>query len=534
MKGGKMKIRINKKKLITCVIAFLIILNMVACSTMSIFAASLPTDNSMTAGKLIDMCLTRSGKVVNSDMREDIVNQVRNVLNGTATSYKQYLEDNGLQNTTENFKAYLESDAYASLAIRFVGLPLELGSFISWILTGETTLDQLGTDIEDVLTEEDENGNITVPSETVNIINQAFNNIKGEYSQDWTYLDVKPYSELPSALFENVNAYNNAIAYIKSSEYPTLIHTERNNESFSIYFGNNTEPIMYVVEKGANYGNYYYSQYGVNWIGYQSDWTENNRYYQTPASISQFVVTDSETFNEVALPTHGIFYGNYVSVPYTHGTDSGYTQLSVRSYYRIYGKEAGQMIVYHSLQAMKDYSLGNVPYYLTNRQYSDSVDNSFNVSGEYIQNNGGTFAYEQIREQINNSNVTNDSSVSNIVNDYSQTIINNYNYSSGSGDGSNGDDDSGGNSILDGLGSIISAITDIIGFLLGVIGDVIGLVGDLFTTVFEGIKAIGSILGGFSSLLGEIFVFIPQELISFLVLAVESSVGIAIWKKFSK
>lgn len=485
----------------------------------------------MTAEKLIDMCLTRSGKVVNSDMREDITNQVRNVLNGTATSYKQYLEDNGLQNTTENFRAYLESDAYASLAIRFVGLPLELGSFISWITTGETTLDQLGTDIEDVLTEEDESGNISVPSETVNIINQAFNNVKGDYTSGWKYIDTKPSSDIPTSFFGNANTRNAVIDYINSSEYPVYVFAVVNAYSTqynTLYFSDNSESTYMVIEKGSNFTDGHFpglKNGGLRFQAYNQSWENDFKAYMVRYDASQFSMTEEDLIDVQSNSAFGSTYEAY----YYKSSDPMTVPYCV---WGIYSKNGDKTIVYDNLQAIKDYSVGNTPYYLTNRQYSDSVDNSFNVSGEYIQNSGGTFAYEQIREQINNSNVTNDNSVSNIVNDFSQTIINNYNYSSGSGDGDNGD--SGGNGILNGLGSVVEGLAEILGFLLKAIGEILGLIGNLFNTLLEGIKALGGIFAGFSGLLGELFPFIPTELMTFVTISIEAVIAIAVWKFFKK
>lgn len=521
-----MKIKINKKKLIAFVLMVSLMICLVSCHAMPIQAASLPS-SPVTSGKLVDMCLTRSGKVVNSDIREDVLTQTRNVLNDTATSYWQWLKDNGLSNTTENFTAYLESDAYASLPFRLSKYPLELASFIEWLINGETLLDVLGTDINEVLVETDDSGNVSVPSETVNIINQCFENVKSGYTLGYIYIDVIASSEMNTGWFEDQASYVNTKAYVDGSENPTIFFGTSNNGPMYLEFIDNSKGLFPVLVKSGEL--YTMHLYNSEWI------REERASYTWEWGKGQLSIKDQETFEENCIDLI-----NQASET-TRQWRLGRLSLTVNwnlgkwSTLWVYGKQSGQMKVFDSLQSVKEYCTGYTPYYVTNRQYSDSVDNSFNVSGEYIQNNGGTFSYEQIREQINNSSVTNDSSVSNIVNDYSQTIINNYNYSSG-GSGDNGGDDTGdsGNSILDGLGSIISAITDIIGFLLGVVGDVLSLLTTALTTVFDLLKGFGSVFASFSGLLGELFTFIPSEFIELLTASMSVMVILAVWKKFTK
>lgn len=482
--------------------------------------------------KLVDMCLTRSGKVVNEDIRDSVTTQVRNVLNDTATSYWQWLEDNGKSNTTENFREYLNSDAFATLPIRLTKFPLELASFIEWMTSGETLLDKLGTDIEDVLTETDTSGNISVPSETVYMINECFNGLQDSYSVGWRYEEVHAVSELPSHVFGTPQAYENAKLYISSSEYPVSFHIEKHRQdSYSLYFTSNNADYYYVLSKTENYGSYMdMTDYGYTWQIYDGLWNEYDRSYQVQVNTSQFALTSKDDFEEMANAGYGL-YGGYISLPYyEYGENEELAKKNEYSLYAFYGKASGKIKVYYSLDDVKKYYAGNTPYYMTNRQYSDSVDNSFNVSGEYLQNNGGNFSYEQIREQINNSNATTDNSVSNIVNDYSQTIINNYYGSGGSSGDNEGDNGGSEGSILDGISSLLGGVKDIVGFLLSVIGDILGLIAEVFNTIFEAIKAVGSVFLGFTGLLAELFPFIPEDLINFLTLAVEATVGIAIWR----
>lgn len=495
----------------------------------------------VTSLKLIDMCLTRSGKVVNSDIRDDVLIQTRNVLNDTAQSYWQWCSDNGKQKSVETFREYLESDAYASLPFRLSKYPLNLASFINWIITGETLLDVLGTDVNDVLIEYDDNGNATVPSESVNIINQSFDKVKGNYASGYFYKEVKPYTELPVKYFGTPQAWENAKAYIASSDNPTLVLFHANKKPLSrdgcdkILFGDNTLSTYLIAEKTAKFGQFWNGDNGYKLKQYDEKWVETFKFATVQYGASQVSFTDSASYLEVAQETTAITDKTYYTGYYVYNPNQVDAQLNYAWWdWEIYGKEYSQVMIYESLEAIKQYSCGQQPYYLTNRQYQDSVDNSFNVSGEYIHNDGGTFAYEQIREQINNSSVTNDNSANSIINDYSQTIINNYNYSSGgSGEGGEGDNEDG-NGILDGIASVLDGLTEIVGFLLQAIGSILSLIADLFNTILDAIKAVGGIFAGFTGLLADIFPFIPSELVTFVTLAIEATVAITVWKQFKK
>lgn len=531
---GEIKVNIQKA-FVMKVLAYITVAS-IMCSTLfaipklEVHASSISMSG-LTTEKLVDMCLTRSGKVANADIREDIEDQLRNILNGTATSYKEWLETNGLPNTTENFRTYLESDAYASLPMRFVKLPLELSSFIQWITTGSTWLDELGTDVDDILTETDSSGNITVPNETVYMINECFNGLQDSYSVGWRYEEVHAVSELPSHVFGTPQAYENAKLYISSSEYPVSFHIEKHRQdSYSLYFTSNNADYYYVLSKTENYGSYMdMTDYGYTWQIYDELWNEYDRSYQVQVNTSQFALTSKDDFEEMANAGYGL-YGGYISLPYyEYGENEDLTKKNEYSVYAFYGKTSGKIKVYDSLDDVKKYYAGNTPYYLTNRQYSDSEDNSFNVSGEYLQNNGGNFSYEQIRDQINNSSATTDNSVNNIVNDYSQTIINNYyGSSSGGSDGGDGsgDGDSGGSGILDLLGGI----GDLLDFILSLVGKVISILSGFLTGLLDLLSGLGGIFSGFSGLLGELFGFIPSEVIGLLTASIEAVIIIAVWK----
>ena len=181
---------------------------------------------------------------------------------------------------------------------------------------------------------------------------------------------------------------------------------------------------------------------------------------------------------------------------------------------------------------MKDYSVGIRPYYATTDDiYDNSVDNSINFTGDYIINNADKLSYDTVYNEIVNQNDYSENVVNNIVNDNTQTIINNYYYTNPDGGGDSGDSgDSGGSG--GGLGSLIDGIGSVLNFIVTLIGDVLGLIAEFLDTVYVMIKNLGGSFTNFSNLLGELFTFIPQDLLDLIEAGIGVVIVVVVWKLF--
>lgn len=531
-----MKIKVSKKKIVTFITTFVLIFALVSCSTMIINAEELNV-NKINASKIYDIALTKTGVIANKSTIDSVINQTINTIEGTAQSYKQWCEDNGKVRNATTWQEYLESDAYSSLPFRLSAWALRSADIIEYIITGESLTDELrdlipkalvGSPILDIAK------GITIPSDVVEEIRQEFDNYIYEYG-DYFYLKTNSPSDLNPLWFDAYYKYETSVGLLETLPGYMYFESEsRNSENYYSYDSSNSYVISklffwYFENDNLLLSDYIGSEYEyIITQLYDSQWEKGIPCYFDICSSGSLYYSDYEDLKN----GDDVTLGHYDIQPKL--TKVGNTDKKV--YHGIYTCDGRLVKVFRNENAMKSSTLGRDSYYVTgdSQNYVNNTDNSVKVSGDYLIKNANTYSHDVIQNTIDNSENITQETVNNIVNTSSSTIINNY-YSSDSGNGgSGGESNSGNTSILDGLGKIISAITEIIGFLLGVLGDIIGLIGSLFTTIYEGIKAVGGIFTGFATLLGELFVFIPQELMNYLVLAIEVSIGIAIWKKFDK
>lgn len=519
-------------KILSMVIAIAMMMT-VLFESMQVDASTLSTVDVSTA-KIYDIALSNTGVIADSTTIDNVINQTINTIEGTAQSYKQWCEDNGKVRNATTWEEYLESDAYSTLAWRLSAWILRSTDIINYIITGESLTDELKDMIPSALTglpAADIAKGFTLPSDVVEDIRNEFDGYIKDYG-DYFYVQTIGPEQLNPLWFNNINDMTKVENFLKSMPYLGYMTPSTMNNGLYFSHGNDNTFTMYSVRydvmtqecllySSHSNDNYEYIVTNV----YTSDLTEivyekeyNDSIEKVPSTYEE-LINNQYTLNsrgEIALRKEGTV--QYTQVP-----------LGLIS-------SDGRLVkVYRDLNALKLHAIGKDNYYMTSNSmdYSKNTDNSVKVTGDYLVDNSTVFSHDIIQETIDNSENITQETVNNIVNEGATTIINNYG-STSSGGGGNGGSDSGNNSILDGLGSIISALSDIVGFLLGVIGDVISLIGSLFTTVFEGLKSFVSIFSGFTGLLGEIFTFLPKELLDFLVLSIEAVIGIAIWKKFSK
>lgn len=491
------------------------------------------SENKVNASKIYDIALTKTGVIANKTTIDSVINQTINTIEGTAQSFKEWCEDNGKERNATSWQEYLESDAYSSLPFRLSAWALRSADIINYIITGESLTDELRDMIPEALVGSpivDIANGITIPSDVVEEIRQEFDNYIYEYG-DYFYLKTFAPEDLCIYWFETIDKWEKSVGFLETipgycyinitslGEYGNFTFDSTTNfeaDNFEYYVYADTDMFLSTYS-GTDY------EYKIEKV-YNADWTyPSYNYYVTTFSGFMDYLSYEEMVNKPAR------YGNtYTAQPKLKksGANSS-TKVAVG----LYSNDGRLVKVFRNENAMKAYTVGRDSYYVTgdSQNYVNNTDNSVKVSGDYLINNANTYSHDVIQNTIDNSENITQETVNNIVNTSSSTIINNY-YSSDSGSGD--DSGSGNSSILDGLGKIISALAEIIGFLLGAIGDVIGLIGNLFTTVFNGIKSIGAIFSGFSGLLGELFIFVPKELVDFIVLAIEASVAIVIWKKF--
>jgi len=492
---------------------------------------------------IVDMILTKTGIVADHEILTAIESEFRANMRQLIVEYDAWLTENGIEEITiDTFNEYVYSvDTEATTQLkseRLLGL-VDENAVLKYIIEYRTD-NQINIDPVEITTGKPvtTGKNVTISDDLVKYIRQLFD----EYSAsegDYFYVKTVAPSEINPLWFETVEEYNRTVALLETLPYLGIIENTDKNLKGRFSFGNDNtmvfssfsvrlyEQEVYFLSAGANATGYNYAVSKT----YDSKWN-------TPTKVHWYNgIPDSKhvTYQSIVSDTNWCGHGNSELSP-RQSLEGEYTNKSI--YIGLVSNDGREVKIYNTLEALKADSIGRSPYYITSnfRDYYDQ-DNSIKVSGDYVLGDYTT-SHDTIQEQINNSGTINNETINNIVNDSSQTIINNYASTvlPETDDDNEGDNDNGGGlgSILDGLGSIIGGVADLVGFLLGVIGEVIGLIGDLFNTIFNGIKAIGEIFAGFTGLLGSMFPFIPQELVTFLTLAVEASVGVAIWRQFKK
>lgn len=160
-----------------------------------------------------------------------------------------------------------------------------------------------------------------------------------------------------------------------------------------------------------------------------------------------------------------------------------------------------QYPIYRTSDIMKQYSLGNQPYYVVptnpNVMYNGGY---YSLTDSQL---GDSISYRDISSYVSTNNVSEYSTVINYINNY---------YSSGSGGGSGGD--SGGGSGGDIDWSWLGRIGEIIGGLISALGNVVaGIIegiANLITSLTENLPNI------FGQCVNWLLPFIPQEIVSLL------------------
>lgn len=515
---------IKKLKKITVIALCAVI---VMCSAVSPLTVSAMTDSS--ASKIVDVALTKTGIVANKSVLNAVEDKLANVVRDTLKLYDAWLDENPSKEVgVETFNEFVDGGGLSTFAYKAIEPHLNRKFIVTLMLEYRDSLDDAPVDITEVITGETSilGKILNLPSALVNFIRSLFNEYATENS-DFYYIDTYTASDVNPLWFESPQAYQNfcyqinnvsELVYIRAKDSINVV--PRTDDTSGVicewYLHKFDNEVLFVDNSYSKY-RWRIDLYNENWEkGYDVYMTEKEPL--TQSEIGQFTFDDC-----TRLVSGWMTMSDYMDI-YVSGATIGHLG--------IWTNDGRPIKVYKNETAMKNATLGKCDYYVTNNSNKyETTDNSVNVSGDYLVSDSYTYSHDIVQTEIDNSETITNETVNNIVNNNTTTIINNY-ASSVSPDG--GSSDEGGGGILDGLGGLVSGITDFVGFLLGLVGDALSLITSLFTTLFDAVKAIGSVFTGFTGLLGDIFGFIPSELVNFLVLAVEAAVAVAIWKQFKK
>lgn len=498
------------------------------CTVLCIAAVSTPALHADAAGVspglnyVIDIILSKVGVHASQQYLEKFVEDVKTAWETERAGYETYCTENNLDPTdiqsqwqyrdeclTYNIHKYMISAVWAGTAG---------GVSLLKDLTNVAIVNSL-LDTEDS-TNISSGDEINIPDEAVEAVYEDFQNFVKEEGLGYYYVPVYKANEISVDIFTDRTSYDNFVLYVESSPNNTPVAAQFRgttyNKAVRIY-DNSLCPLYVGVPHNPN--DYEY----VKLYSYNDEWQFVSPYtwYYDGSGTIDINFTDSTSYSSYSSNANA-----QIDVRFSYSTDS-YTTFNIMKFY---AKERGRQIIFDSVSSMKSYSVGQRPvYYTTNNVYDNSVDNSIKVSGDYLINNG-TYSYDTIYNNIQEGDIVNDNSINEVVNNTNSTIINNYYTESSGGDNSGGNsDDSGG-----GIGSLIGGIGDLLDFIVGVIGDLISVLTGFLDTIYNLLKSVGGTFTNFSGLLGELFVFIPKELIDLLTAGIGAGIAIALWKMFRR
>lgn len=288
--------------------------------------------------------------------------------------------------------------------------------------------------------------------------------------------------------FSSKDKYQHIVDLCDSYHY-VYIYFQSSSNSFTEY-GYFTDVNVDNFVLSDSYDKFFYSYV------YSDDWTlgKTTKYKLSDDSI----ITNDCSFRpfmpyklSYGLPTGGFF------CVFTNGYD--------------------QIKVYRNLTQLKNETIGNQSYYITNDYSKGATYNTTKtIDNSTIQN---TISYETVQnfnqQYYDEHNTTaNYETINNYITNYYETINNNGG-SSGGGSGGGSDDSGGG--IFDWLGSV----GEILGSLIKGLGEiVVGLLDGITTVITSFIDTLPTQV---NNLFGTLFDWLPPEIRSLIVLSITLS-----------
>ena len=350
----------------------------------------------------------------------------------------------------------------------------------------------------------DDNGELVVNDELADAMYQTIN-IMIQEECGWYEMKTLDYRDVSATSFTTQGLYNAFVSYctqnLKGTDNVIFAKTETRITSDGV-------TVFYIPTTETLSGVEYYQNVvsGNECLAYiTKEWTTVNVSFKR-LTESGFTDTQHSTSNTTFLNATGIYSLDGRGIPITDGS------RTVR--------------VYKSLEELKNYSVGQRPYYVTDKflNYDISGDNSCILS-ESDLSNGSVYGdvYNYIMDNYDNPN--------NLTEDQLTIIVENYINGSGGGSVSGNGTGSSGNGLSDflgGLGSVGDAILSILGKLLEYVGKALDLVSGTVTKVLDIVPK------NITALLSALFPFFPEEWLLAIELGLVLSVIVGIVGIFKK
>ena len=332
----------------------------------------------------------------------------------------------------------------------------------------------------------------------------------------WFTLKTVPYAEISALNFDTQTDYDALISHLNSLDVDAVVAIYTLVQDLTDYgaSGSGDSCRYYAFSNSDALINYNSSSPNswLNFYAYNSNWELISDYY----SIFNFSTRTVTTDNVIKV-------NNGYLRHWLPGT-SGYQKTC------LFTKSGREIRIYNSLDDFKMYSVGERPYYVTEKfmNYDSSIDNSTTITQTEIDNSV-TYGdiYNYIINNYENPDGLSEDKLRAILEEYLSQIGSGSGGGSGSGD--DDDDDGGGlSALIKGIGKIFDALLSVIGVLLEYIGKALELLTGTMT------KIIDLVPSTITAILGAIFSFFPQEWMTAIELALVLGVVISIVGLFRK
>lgn len=349
-----------------------------------------------------------------------------------------------------------------------------------------------------------DDGTFELSDELVDILYQIVN-LHIQENCGWYEMKTLDYRDVSATSFTTQGLYNAFVSYCTQNLKGTDNVIFAKNE---VKASSNGATIYYIPTTEALSGVEYYQNVvsGSECLAYiTQEWSTVSVSFKR-LTESGFTDAQHSLSNTTFLNATGLYSLDGRGIPITDGS------RTVR--------------VYKSLEELKSYSVGQRPYFVTDKflNYDISGDNSCILS-ESDLSNGSVYGdvYNYIMDNYDNPN--------NLTEDQLTIIVENYINGSGGGSVSGNGTGSSGNGLSDflgGLGSIGDAILSILGKLLEYVGKALDLVSGTVTKVLDIVPK------NITALLSALFPFFPEEWLLAIELGLVLSVIVGIVGIFKK
>lgn len=521
-----------KRGIVICMSALTLFISVFNSSAMTVCASSVREDNL----HVLDQMLASTGVSANYSMLSKLQQNYLNILNGTASTYREWCEGVGRDvNDSSSWTEYVNSDAFYCEDSRLSDFFRKLVSstyFVLWLFSAGTF------NVESNFTEEGFHNYLfdssaieygkkyTFDDTIVEAVRATYDVMIEKEALGYYYINTLSPQNVKPAWFKDQQSYENFKSYIKSSENLTFINYYCKSGYFAYEPSCGSDCEWQIFENDKNIylvckdigGGSSISFYGTDWNAYILS-------YSSVECNEDFTLRNINDFNDLNSTSQKRELGSYLY---------GYYPSSARPLSFIFSKDGRKTIVFKGVASLKNYLAGyreaytNVYY-----DYSTSNDNSFTVSGDYFLNNG-QYSHDIISNNISNTDNSGDTiteeTINNIVGDTITNITNNYYSPDGSSDSDTGD-----NSGSDGgLSSLIGGIGDLLNFVVTLVGEVISLLANFFTQILNLLGTFKDSSGDFVGFLQDFFVFVPEDIWKVILLGITTVISIAVWKALKK